>query len=102
MKKKLLKLHKEWLQRGQLTTPGLCSSLPEEYMVIFGFLYPTVEERELLQQENKPALNYWGCGESFENIFISQFPYTYTPLRQSLVLLLAEMIEDPFFTDKTE
>ena len=102
MKRQLLKLHKDWLRRGEFTSPCLCASLPEECLDVFEFLHPTAEDRALLVKENKPSRIYWGGGECFEGIRLATYPFTYTPLRQSLVLLLAEIIDDPFYTDNIE
>lgn len=89
------------MELGEMPDFGLCSSLPKEYEKTFKFLHPTVEDTVLLVEEvGGCAAMYWGHGiKGAVNISLY---FEYTPLRQSLVLLLAEMIEDPFFIEKTK
>lgn len=99
MKRKLLKLHKKWLELGEMPSIGLCCSLPKEYEKTFKFLHPTFNDSVLLSKE---GMSYVYCGCEIKDAKCITKWFSYTPLRQSLVLLLAEMIEDPFFTEKTQ
>lgn len=84
-----LELHKEWMEEGELPCGGLCNffsygptvlTMPQE-------LIPTKQERGLLKKEGFCSV-YWASGlpdgHEDENT-------GYTPLRQTLVLLMAAL-----------
>ena len=72
-------MHKLWMEDGQMFSDGLCNNLFSEDM-----------EYLMLFNPDGFKQNYWAYGEdefpSFKNIM-----YDYTPLRQTIVLLICAM-----------
>jgi hypothetical protein len=83
---KYLPLYKEWIKTGKMPWRGLCGSLPDN------------EEMSTIFEDNGMG-GYWGYNG--KNVFSSDIwhddkifddtVYTFTPLRQNIVLLLAAM-----------
>jgi hypothetical protein len=96
-KQELLNLHKEWLKKGYLPEAGLCSSLPQEYWKNLNNLSPTKEDFAELHKEFTSTM-FWGFGFPFDASVNTEDNRTkaYTPLRQTLVLLLAETLDEDF------
>lgn len=84
---KYLKFYKKCMETGELPSEGLCSCLPEEAIDLIA---PSGEEEDTLHTEGKPWL-YWGYGKTWKTAGRTSdlVPRTFTPLRQTLVLLLA-------------
>lgn len=87
MKKRLIDLHWEWMEKGTLNKSGLCDELSntkyEETLYIFE---PSIiEERELLFEGEFNT--FWGSGLDYDAEYNSSHPI-YTPRRQSIVLLI--------------
>lgn len=85
----LLKFYKGCMRTGRLPKDGLCHSLE-------------IQERNLLSELLSPDkdgtflhLMYWGYnGESQGVETTDERDYAFTPLRQTLVLLLNEIMKD--------
>jgi hypothetical protein len=94
MAKKLIDLHKEWMETGFIGTPmpwdgGLCNLLPPKYKSDLDLLKRTDEDR---QQASKEGLDFvfWASGLPKKTVY-EELAYSYTPLRQTIVLLIAIM-----------
>lgn len=90
---KLIDLHKQWMETGELkykwfTPNGLCGILIDAgYKEYINLFEPTEKEKmELLDKELCTA--YWGSGLSLNS---KNSMSAYTPLRQTIVLLIANM-----------
>lgn len=88
---KLIDLHKEWCEKGELHGNGLCNSVPDEYRDLLESLAPTDNDLEVLYKENMPPI-LWGYFVSYGKCFdIRKRMREYTPLRQTIVLLICAM-----------
>lgn len=80
---KYIEFYEQCMATGKMPDSGLCFALPPELNgEILDMVKPTIEDREVLRNEGSPV-NYWG-NESYANRLSS-----FTPLRQTLVLLMA-------------
>lgn len=85
---KLIEMHKSWMDKGELDVNGLCNSLK-------GTVYEEI--LELFEPECNPLNTqtdvYWGY--SGINVLFAPnehfVKYQYTPLRQTIVLLICAM-----------
>lgn len=91
---KLINLHKKWMETGELPwgkdywwQGGLCSNIPQKYRATFDMFIPNKSEEDLLNKE-KLGITFWASGleENATNEATS-----YTPLRQTIVLLICAM-----------
>ena len=88
--KKLIDLYKEWMKTGMMTEDGLCICMPDEYEKPFRLLYPTREDKiELLITHLSDG--FWASGLSRED---DNKYATFTPLRQTIVLLICAMCDE--------
>lgn len=84
---KLIDLHKKWVKDLELPDYGLChvfSNLPRKYEDRFLEFSPIFTERVQLRKEGKSEL-YWASDNK------NYLCYEYTPLRQTIVLLICAM-----------
>lgn len=88
---KLIKLHEEWSEKGKLPNIGLCSSTPSKYRNTLGLLKPTMDDFKQLDK-NGLCTNFWGSGLNAYD-FWDKF-VAYTPLRQTIVLLICAMHDE--------
>lgn len=79
---KLIDLYKEWMEEGNLPKYGLCNSVPEAYGNNLRDFKPPIL-RDTLNDR------YWGCGDGHTDLF--EIAYRFTPLRQTIVLLICAM-----------
>jgi len=83
---KLIDLYKEWMETGEMPEMGLCGCLSEtRYAENLSLFAPTEEDDIVLYKERKPTI-YWGSGEEMNGK--TRLCYTFTPLRQTIVLLI--------------
>lgn len=87
MSKKLIELHKEWSEKGRLPNFGLCTVVPESYEKAFDLLLPTDDDYFEIEKQ-RHATTYWGSGLNQSSV--DRFN-KYTPLRQTIVLLICAM-----------
>lgn len=81
---KLIDLHKKWCGRMGLVNGGLCASIPKEYKNQFSLIRPTHKEKHQSLIEDGHGIIFWGKK-------IDQGVRAYTPLRQTIVLLICAM-----------
>lgn len=85
---RLIDLHKEWMEKGGFFNLGLCNALPtQKYKNTLQKFVPSKDEQEQLRYSGYCDI-YWGSG-LFNNDW-KRFSY-YTPLRQTIVLLICAM-----------
>jgi hypothetical protein len=85
----LLELHKVWMETGRMDDCGLCWAIPHGYRSVFSkAMAPTSEDEQVLLGDDNSLL-YWGSGV---HCFHHDKTYTYTPLRQTILLLFHEYI----------
>jgi hypothetical protein len=90
---KLINEYKKWM-KNDYTMPdsGLCNVLENtEYHDSFLFFEPTIEDFLILEKENKPTI-FWAFGES--RLSDLNRYYHFTPLRQTIVLLICAMHDE--------
>jgi hypothetical protein len=89
MKKKsrYLPLYKEWMEKGSIPGIGLCGSLDKEGRELLKNFVPT----DLMEADYSSW--YWGSGLKYSDDVIEQM-YSFTPLRQTIVLLMAAMNDE--------
>lgn len=92
MKKKppyYLKMYKEWLKEDHLPGLGLCGSLgsPFEDALIKLFEPTDRDFSEIIRYGGDTT--FWGFGSSTKEFTTFEILYTFTPLRQTIVLFLA-------------
>jgi len=88
MEKKYLKLYKQWMTSGEMTSGGLCDIFGV-YDELFNLVKPDEYDKQQLELEDLPRW-LWGYGLPKTGYLNDQF-YTFTPLRQNIVLLMAAM-----------
>ena len=88
---KLIKLHKQWVKKGELPEFGLCDSIPSKYENILELLTPTEDDFKQLRK-NGLCTNFWGSGLDVY-VFWDKF-VAYTPLRETIVLLICAMHDE--------
>ena len=88
MSKKLIDCYKEWMKegvidnrRGSIGDGGLCNAVPKEYLETLHFLAPP----------NSQSWHYWGYGIPYFHTPDTRVMYSFTPLRQTVVLLICAM-----------
>jgi hypothetical protein len=85
MNKYILELYKEWAEKGMIPDQGLC--LTELGRTESFWMIQPNDDEEIDESEFVKRL-YWGFGEeNYESN--NDVVYTFTPLRQNLVLLIA-------------
>ncbi len=84
---KLIDLHKKWMRTGMMDDTGLCNSTPYKYRKTLDLFEPNTKEHSLLFHTYHSNL-YWASGLKVDDD--NKF-YTYTPLRQAIVLLICAM-----------
>jgi hypothetical protein len=91
MKKKYryLPLYEEWMEKGSIPGKGLCGSLDKEGRELLKNFVPTDEDANVLMEDDWGSW-YWGSGLKYSDDVIEQ-RYSFTPLRQTIVLLMAAM-----------
>lgn len=87
-KKQLQKLYKEWAEKGVMPDRGLCDS------IFFAFTTAKCYRMfaEFLKPENTTK-HFWGY-DGFNDAHYYEDQISFTPLRQNLMLLLIEIIEE--------
>lgn len=79
--------YEEWMKTGRMAEWGLCDSLTDKaHQPFLDIISPTRGELDELVKENCASI-YWGAGIPREGSMLYQF----TPLRQTLVLLMAAL-----------
>lgn len=86
---KLINLHKQWMETGKLPMDGLCCSLPEKYEECLESFDRTDEDREEARKYNLDP-TFWASGLPRRSDY-RELAYAYTPLRQTIVLLICAM-----------
>lgn len=86
---RLIDLHKEWCEFGGITNSGLCTSIDErkDLKTLSIYFEPTFDESKQLIIDGFDEV-YWGSG--LPNGHEDEMK-TYTPLRQTIVLLICAM-----------
>lgn len=88
MAKKLITLYKEWMDGGELPEDGLCNSLfYTKYHECLDMFEPTDDELIELAASGL-SQSYWGSGLKAD---CNDRYYAFTPLRQTIVLLICAM-----------
>lgn len=83
---KLIDLHKKWTKSNIVGLgTGLCAAMPEYCELAFVLFLPTAKEKRLHDQEGY-GWSWWG-----RNIELGEGFSEYTPLRQTIVLLICAM-----------
>lgn len=81
---KYLKFYKKCVKTGKIPKNGLCECLPQKSIDLIS---PSSEDLVILEEEEL-LTGYWGSGLRYYNLPHDK-AYKFTPLRQTLVLLLA-------------
>lgn len=82
---KYLPLYEKWMESGKIPTWGLCSFFEKDELF------------KLIDPENGKGITYWGfpeasmCQFDYYPDFLERQHYEFTPLRQTVVLLMAAM-----------
>ena len=85
---KLKQKYEKWMETGKLPTYGLCNSLMgTEYQNTLELFIPSSRDSAELYI-NSLDLTYWASGLAYNDN--GNF-YTFTPLRQTIVLLILAM-----------
>jgi len=87
---KLIDLYKEWMETGKLPDWGLCNSIPKEYWETLDLFEPSQDEESQLDYEGL-SWNYWASGLPTNH---KDEKYGFTPLRQTIVLLICAMKDE--------
>ena len=92
MSKKLIELHKKWMEAGKITGEipnGLCHEITGSYRDKFILIMPSDEELVILEKDGFDTA-YWASElpESESNKRLSE---NYGALRQTIVLLICAM-----------
>lgn len=87
---KLIDLHKEWCEAGGLPGDGLCNSVLKEDKDLLRMFEPSDADVNELWNQGMTAV-YWGYGAPIEYGDYRQRWRAYTPLRQTIVLLICAM-----------
>lgn len=97
MSKKLIDHYKEWMETGSLGHTGLCcvfeqrrKGILSEYESTFDLFRPDHEDYFNLNREDL-ATTFWGSGVS---LYDDNRLFTFTPLRQTIVLLMCAMNDE--------
>lgn len=88
MTPRFIDLYYEWMEKGLLPSKGLCKSLPPSSVEIFERLEPTMEDFCTLAKEGLPNA-FWGYGLPTKGSDTFQRAYTFTPLRECIILFCA-------------
>jgi hypothetical protein len=81
MSKPIMELYEEWMETGTLPDYGLCSSLPKKYLESLSKLSPFEGDISLFWAAGVP-IGHWDRYDGF------------TPLRQTIMLLIAAMHDE--------
>lgn len=77
-KKKLIDLHQEWMETGQLNSSGLCYSLPKKYQKTFEWFRP----------DDYKMFDCWAADDYNPDDTEREDPFTYGRIRQTIVLFI--------------
>jgi len=101
-----LNIHKECIETGQLPVSGLCGTINchedtcKKYQDILSFVGPTIDDAVMLAKEGYNTM-YWGYGikhtKKVDFKGIVNIQYTYTPLRQTIILLCHEILNSKWY-----
>lgn len=83
--KKHLEFYLQHINSGKLPSDGLCSSIQSDLLKLFE---PTIDEENDLLAEGTSAL-YWGFGLPLLGTSTIEKLYSFTPLRQTIILFCA-------------
>lgn len=86
---KLIDLHKEWCETGNLPNEGLCCSVPALRSLIDDFAPEEFVRHSWNRTPEELRKSYWGYGGSSNDR--NKILFEYTPLRQTIVLFIAAM-----------
>jgi hypothetical protein len=90
--KKLIEHYQEWAEEGRLPSPGLCSSIDENYEKTLGLFEPTKKDIKELKKSGY-TFNFWGYNGSFYDRSFLKY-YGLTPLRETIILLICAMHDE--------
>lgn len=84
----------KWLEEGEMPETGLCSSLPFDLIDTDAFfmMEPTEKDYDKIAKR-KEAQIFWASGVKYDD---PKRRYTFTPLRQTIVILCALMEGERF------
>lgn len=83
----LYEQYKQMMETGRMPTPGLCEFLPKIYSESLQLLRPQWEEIIRLERDGQSGL-FWASGIPNRD---TETTYSFTPLRQTIVLLICAM-----------
>lgn len=84
---KLIELYKKWMKSGELPDSGLCNSIQIKYEKLFLLFIPSRNECLALSKEGFD-ITYWASGLPADH---KDEQIAFTPLRQTIVLLICAM-----------
>ena len=85
--KKLIDLYKEWMETGRLDTDGICNSIAgTKYYKYLDLVEPTDDDLDKFSRNYSRI--YWAYGRSREVGNTEDKYFKFTPLRQTIVLLI--------------
>lgn len=88
---KLINKHKRWCEKGRMSSSGLCMELIDtKYESALELFKPNQFERDMLKI-SELSTGWWGSGVLHKNG--SQY-FTYTEMRQNIVLLICAMHDE--------
>lgn len=88
---KLKQKYEKWMETGRLPKDGLCNCLMRtEYQNTLGLFRPSLKDKFELSEEGI-SRGYWGSGLAYTDK--GKF-YSFTPLRQTIVLLILAMHDE--------
>lgn len=82
---KHLQFYMDCMKNGSIPDFGLCNSLKSGLLDLF---IPTKENESMLRREGVSVL-FWGAGMPSDNRYDYERWYSFTPLRQTIVLFMA-------------
>ena len=88
---KLINKHNKWCEKGKMNSSGLCDELiGTKYESAFMLFVPNKLERDMLEISGL-SIGWWGSGVIHNN---GSRYFTYTEMRQNIVLLICAMHDE--------
>lgn len=91
-KKRYLDFYNEFIKTGKMSNDGLCNVFGEKALNLFVPEYDTYFN--YAKYGDTLATSYWGYGYDFYEVADDNVRYSFTPLRQTIVLLMAAMNDE--------
>lgn len=88
--KKLIDLYYKWVEDGKLPNIGLCDSIPKKYLKKLKLFEPDELEKISIIKRGRDVY-YWGFEYSPFKYSLDEMSFSFTPLRQSIILPICAM-----------